>query len=231
MTVAVSAINDRSYWVGIDTPGASELDLRYFNSFYSSIHVPEVLENNPGFIKCERYELVKPDERGDFGPRWLARYTMDETAAQRYLEDNASPGYVTPYTDFPKLGCAIVVRWRLLWAGLVAEGRASGRSERIRLIGMDPAPGSTEDEVHAFNRFYDDIHLVEARLILSAGYASRYELTRNLLPGTGSPRYAALYELVLSQKPSDLAYMKPSSGPPPWEDRVVHWRLDYARLP
>src|SRR5438045_2031366 len=92
------------YWVGINTaPQTSSTDLAAFNSFYSRVHAGEVLARNPGFVRATRYELLQPDPRGDYGPRWLAVYEMDgEAAARAYAarEDGPAEGRPT-YTPGP----------------------------------------------------------------------------------------------------------------------------------
>src|SRR5215510_13688744 len=56
------------------------------------MHVPEVVASNPGFVRGTRYELLQPDPRGDWGPRWLAVYEMDgEAAARTYAQRNDAP--------------------------------------------------------------------------------------------------------------------------------------------
>src|ERR1700682_2800816 len=92
------------YWVGMTTaPETAASDLAEFNAFYSQTHLPEVVAGNPGFVRGTRYELVGPDPRGDFGPRWLAVYEMDgEAAARTYGERNDGPAAGRPqYTPRP----------------------------------------------------------------------------------------------------------------------------------
>jgi len=220
-----------SYWAGLDTPGASQSEVRRFNEFYWSTHVPEVLAHNPGFVRCDRYELVQPDERGDLGPRWLTRYTMDAAAATQYVDENSRPGYVMPYTAFPALGCQIIVRWRLLWEQLASSGDATFESKRIRVIGMDPSDQSTGVQLREFNEFYDDVHLLEARLILGATHAARFELARSFLASVDMPpRYAALYELDGPSRAPETWTSQLSTGPLAWENRNTQWRLEYERI-
>lgn len=70
------------YWVGMNThPDTDPTAVAEFSRFYSTIHVPEVVASNPGFVRGTRYELLHPDPRGDWGPRWLAVYEMDGEAA------------------------------------------------------------------------------------------------------------------------------------------------------
>ena len=92
------------YWVGMNTaPDTDAAALAEFNAFYSKTHVPEVVASNPGFVRGSRYELLQPDPRGDFGPRWLAIYEMDgEAAARTYAQRNDGPAEGRPtYTPGP----------------------------------------------------------------------------------------------------------------------------------
>ena len=92
------------YLVGMNTaPDTDAAALAEFSEFYSKVHVPEVLANNPGFVRGSRYELLQPDPRGDFGPRWLAIYEMDgEAAARTYAQRNDGPPEGRPtYTPGP----------------------------------------------------------------------------------------------------------------------------------
>jgi hypothetical protein len=57
------------YWVGMNTPPDTDSTaVAEFSQFYSTIHVPEVVASNPGFVRGTRYELLQPDPRGDYGP-------------------------------------------------------------------------------------------------------------------------------------------------------------------
>ena len=225
-------MHEMTYWVGVDTPDASPEQLAEFNEFYSTVHVPEVMANNPGFTSGNRYELTAPDPRGDFGPRWLARYTMDADSAERYVRENTTPGYVMPYTPFPA-GIRMALRWRLLWSVISTAGQPStSTSDRIHLIGMDPASGSTDEEVAEFNRFYDSIHVHEALRGLAATYVTRYELARSFTTeGSTPPRFAAVYEFDPSLPTPEPLVGPPTDGPVAWEQRNTQWRLGYTRIP
>ena len=60
--------------------------------FTVALTCPEVIAANPGFQAASRYELLAPDSRGAFAPRWLAVYELDsESAAQTYLARNDGP--------------------------------------------------------------------------------------------------------------------------------------------
>ena len=218
------------YWVGIDTPGVGAAELREFNQFYSSTHVPEVMKRYPGMTSCERFELSEPDERGDFGPRWLARYSLSEHGAAHYLAANSDPEIAAPYTEWPLPGHELQIRWRFLWRGLTTDGTSTGTSRAVRLIGMDPARGATDDELTAFNEFYDATHVPEARDFLGSAFATRLALFHDFsASAVGPPRYAAVYELN-DHGPAASAARPLSDGPPSWQNRRTHWRLTYALI-
>ena len=111
------------YWVGMNTaPDTDAAALAEFNAFYSKTHVPEVLANNPGFVRGSRYELLQPDPRGDFGPRWLAIYEMDgEAAARTYAQRNDGPPEGRPtYTPGPAAWRQTQTMWRMIWRRLAS---------------------------------------------------------------------------------------------------------------
>ncbi|MFC5114625.1 hypothetical protein ACFPN7_11805 [Amycolatopsis halotolerans] len=216
------------YWAGVDTPAVGGSALREFDRFYSTVHVPEVLAYYPGMLSCARYRLTEQDERGDRGPMWLARYTMDEHAAARYRTVNSDPGFVMPFTPMPLSERDFDVRWRFLWRSLASYGDDAGTSRGVRLIGMDPAPGTRAEELTAFNAFYDRTHLREARGALRSRFVTRYELCQ-AFSSSAAPRYAAVYELD-SPAVTNLPVPRVTDGPPSWRDRNTHWRLTYALI-
>src|SRR5688500_969441 len=92
------------YWVGMDAPRESSAeDVASFSDFYSKVHMKEVVAANPGFVRATRYELAEQDVRGEFGPRFLAVYEMeDEAAARGYIARNDGPAEGRPkYTPVP----------------------------------------------------------------------------------------------------------------------------------
>ncbi|MFD2467908.1 hypothetical protein [Amycolatopsis silviterrae] len=214
----------------MDTPGAEDSAVREFNRFYSTVHVPEVMAYYPGMISCARYRLTEQDERGDRGPMWLARYTMDEDAAAHYRTVNSDPGFVMPFTPMPLRRRDFAVRWRFLWRSLASYGDDTGTSRGVRLIGMDPAAGARDEELTAFNAFYDKTHLREARGALQSHFVTRYELCQTFPSSApAAPRYAAIYELDHTTV-TNLPVPPVTEGPPSWQNRNTHWRLTYALI-
>jgi hypothetical protein len=226
------------YWVGIDTPGASDAQLAEFNSFYDDFHLPEVVAGNQGFVRAHRYELQRPDSRGDLGPRWLAVYEMaDDAAAAAYLAQNAgAPTQRPSYTPLPDAWRAIAkIRWRIIWRQIAEAGSLEEPPYSIFLVGIDPPAGADDAAIAEFNDFYTGTHLPEVMAAAGFGRGTRYERERALAhPEPGCPRYLADYEAdqtvgkELEANPPVFSGMTP--GPPVWEQHVTPWRLVYNRV-
>jgi hypothetical protein len=226
------------YWVGIDTDSASDDQLAEFNAFYSDVHLPEVVAGNPGFVRAQRYELARPDSRGDFGPRWLAVYEMaDDAAAAAYLAQNAgSPTQRASYTPLPDVWRAIAkIRWRIIWRQIAEAGSLEEPPYSIFLVGIDPPADADDAAIAEFNAFYNGTHLPEVMAAAGFGRGTRYEREHGLAhPEPGCPRYLANYEAdqavgkKLEASPPAFGGLTP--GPPVWEQHVTPWRLVYNRI-
>ena len=226
------------YWVGMDTPGATEAQLAEFNGFYSDVHCEEVVAMNPGFVRAHRYELVTPDPRGDFGPRWLAVYEMaDEQAARTYMARNDGPAEGRPnYTPVPDAWRATATsRWRIIWRQIAEAGSLEEAPYSIFLVGIDPPESAADEDVKEFNDFYTNIHLPEVMAASNYGRGTRYELARAFVhPQPGCPRYLANYETdELTGKQLEANPPGPRSlsvGPEVWQQHTTPWRLIYNRI-
>jgi hypothetical protein len=229
------------YWVGMTTaPDTSPAALAEFSQFYSQIHVPEVIANNPGFVRGTRYELLDPDPRGDphVGPRWLAVYEMDgEAAAQGYARRNDDPSASPPpYTARPPAWGQARTTWRMIWRQVAASGTAAQPPESIFMVGMNVPADTDAAGLAEFNEFYTNVHVPE--VMERGGYArgTRFELHREFLhPAPGCPRFCAIYEAdaaTTETRNQPRAGRRPfSSGPPAWENHDTLWRLVYRRVP
>jgi hypothetical protein len=229
------------YWVGMNTaPETSPDELAEFDRFYSQTHVPEVVAGNPGFVRGTRYELLDPDPRGDFGPRWLAVYEMDaEAAARGYAERNDGPPEGRPvYTPGPVAWSSTQGMWRMIWRGVAAVGSSLETPYSIFMVGMNVPADTDAAGLAAFNAFYTDIHVPE--VMANGGYVrgSRFELYRAFRhPEPGCPRFCAIYEAdeatTFANREARAAGGRPapvSSGPPAWEQHDTLWRLRYRRI-
>ena len=227
-----------SYWVGLDTPSdASAEDLIAFNEFYDDIHVPEVLAANEGMVSAARFELVRPDARGDFGPRWLAVYELaDEQAAREYVRRNGPGASDRPtYSAGPLLWSQMTARWRILWERIAEVGSLpEDDSELLFLVGMSVPDDTAPEQLEQFNDFYTSVHLVEVMKHGGFPRACRLALHEDLLhPSPGAPTFCAAYETG-GPDPLDGLFGAPpgtfTDGPPAWTARDTRWRLLYRRL-
>ena len=144
------------YWVGMNTPPDTDpTAVAEFSQFYSTIHVPEVVASNPGFVRGTRYELLQPDPRGDYGPRWLAVYEMDdEAAAHTYAARNDGPPEGRPrYTPGPAVWQQTQSVWRMIWRHVSSSGTASQPPHSIFMVGMNVPPDTDEAGLAEFNAF------------------------------------------------------------------------------
>jgi hypothetical protein len=226
------------YWVGMDTDGASESQDEEFNRFYNDIHAHEVAAMNPGFLRVHRYELAKPDPRGDFGPHWLAVYEMaDEQAASTYMDRNDGPPEGRPtYTPVPAAWRETAkTRWRIIWRQIADAGALDEPPYSIFIVGINPPAGASDEETAEFNEFYTNTHMGEVMAASKYGRANRWEQARAFLhPDPGCPRYLAIYEAddatgkQLETTPTGPREL--SVGPVVWQEHTTPWRLVYNRV-
>ncbi|MBV9323752.1 MAG: hypothetical protein JO352_08210 [Chloroflexi bacterium] len=228
------------YWVGMDLdPAISAAEKDELSTFYSRVHVPEVVAANPGFVGGSRYELLDPDPRGGVhaGPRWLAVYELeDEAAATTYAQRNEAPADNRPkYSEWPASRKYLNTVWRLQWRHLATCGTARQLPDSIFMVGMNVPADTDAAGLAEFNTFYTNTHVPE--VIEYGGYSrgTRFELHRAFAhPEPGSPRFCAIYEADASatehrnERRSNRAPL--SSGPPIWEKHDTIWRLVYKRL-
>lgn len=230
------------YWVGMNTqPDTSEAELAKFNDFYSHTHMPEVLAANPGFIRGTRYELLDPDPRGNFGPRWLAIYEIDgKQAAETYIARNDGPPEGRPsYSPGPSAWQNYEGWWRMIWHRLVPEHGelGAGGAPYLYFVAMNVPPDTDAQGLQEFNDFYTNIHVPEVVDISAFRSGTRYELYREFRhPEPGCPRFLAVYEADdksrqrMAERRANPGGATLSSGPPSWEAHDTLWRLWYRRI-
>jgi hypothetical protein len=102
----------------------------------------------------------------------------------------------------------------------------------IYLLGVNPPPGATDEELDAFNDFYTNVHLPEVAERRRARRAVRYELLDDEQPPyLGAPRFLAVYEVdeagAAARRHVGPAY---SAGPDVWQHHTTPWRLWYRRV-
>ena len=225
------------YWIGLDTPTGAPADVEAFNEFYDNVHVPEVLAANEGMIAASRFELVRPDPRGDFGPRWLAVYELaDDHAATEYVRRNSRGAADRPdYSAGPQLWQDMTPRWRVIWKRTVEVGEASRHDcQLLFTVGMSVPESTSPGDLAQFNEFYNSVHLSEVMRWGGFARACRFALHESLLhPQPGAPMFCATYESA-GAAPFESSASAPApaftDGPPAWEARDTRWRLMYRQL-
>src|SRR6266581_4824916 len=80
------------YWVGMNTPSDTDpAAVAEFSQFYSTIHVPEVVERS-GYARGTRWELHRAFRHPQPGcPRFCAIYEADAAATQTNQQRRGNP--------------------------------------------------------------------------------------------------------------------------------------------
>jgi hypothetical protein len=184
------------YWVGMDLGECSPDELTQFRRHYADVHRLEVVERNPGFVVSHQYEMAEPDPRGKHGPRWLTIYEIDgEQSLADYLERHESPD-AKPMGWTP--GPAVWAEkrstpWRMMWRRTLTTGTPSVDPDTLRVIGMDPAPGSDAVALAEFDEFYSTVHVPEVMGSTPFDHAARYERVSGFHSRPDdAPRFCAL---------------------------------------
>jgi hypothetical protein len=228
------------YWVGMNTqPDTSEAELAKFNDFYSNVHAHEVVQNNPGFFRATRYELKEGDPRGNFGPRWMVMYEMENNAAAEGYLDRDKAGTRPAYSAGPAAWQNYEGWWRLIWKRLVPEKGelGAGNAPYLYFVAMNVPPGTDAQGMKEFNEFYTGIHVPEVVDVAAFRSGTRYEIEADLRhPEPGCPQFLAVYEADdrsrerMKERRENPGKYHISSGPPVWEAHDTLWRLWYKRI-
>ena len=230
------------YWVGMDLAPATPTEIGQFRRHYADVHRVEVVERNPGFVISHQYELAEPDPRGKHGPRWLTIYEIDsDDSLAAYLERHEAPdAQPMGWTSGPPVWAEKrSTPWRMMWRRRLTNGQPSASPDTLRLIGMDPAPGSDAAAMAEFDEFYSQVHVPEIMAATPFDHAARYERVPEFHARPGdAPRFCALYEGG-SDKTAQLEEIRAqraakaaphASGPAAWAGRDTKWRLTYRRV-
>jgi hypothetical protein len=230
------------YWVGMDLAESTPDEVAEFKRHYGEVHRIEVVERNPGFVTSHQYELHMPDPRGKHGPRFLTIYEIaSEAALADYLERHEGPhaknmGW-SPGPDVWRDKRSTV--WRLMWRQQLQFGIPSDSPDTLRVIGMDPGPGSDARAIAEYDDYYSNVHVPDIMTSTPFDHAARYELAQELPPRPAdAPRYCAMYECgadktekldAVRAARTAAAVVRPP-GPVAWENRDTKWRLTYRRI-
>jgi hypothetical protein len=166
----------------------------------------------------ERYELIAVAARGFRPPRFL-RVVIDER--QENNSKVAEAGYE-----------GLRQTWSVEYRRITETAPASVAPYAIYLLGVNPPPDATDEDLALFNDFYTNVHLPEVASRRHALRAVRYALSREVRPPhRGAPQYLAVYE-VDEESASNRRHVGPpySVGPDVWQRHTTPWRLWYRRL-
>ncbi len=168
------------------------------------------------------YELLAVAARGFRPPQFLQAREVSKTEA-----DDLRAGE-TP-VDPTGIG-EVRLTWSVLYRR-IAETRTESTELpfAIYLLGVNPPPQATADELAVFNDFYTNVHLREVAERRDALRAERYELEDELrAPYLGAPRFLATYE-VDEVSASKRRHIGPpyTTGPEIWQQHKTPWRLWY----
>jgi hypothetical protein len=194
------------YWVGMNTT-TDDLDaLKEYHDFYR-IHLAEVVEKNPNFLRGYRYELLDQDGRWPIGPQWLAVYEIaNGEGAQGYLDrhDGLRGGRFKDFTPTPDVwNDSTEWVWQLMWRRTADSG--------------PPAPGCDTVVMVATDRGGSDALVADDA---DVARTTRYEIVRTIRhPPPGCPPMLAVHEIGPSRSAATHVADAPNG-----------WRLVYRRL-
>jgi hypothetical protein len=199
-----------TWWTGWDVRGGASAGNDAAEAFVGSAP--------PAIDPEARYELMAVAARGFRPPRFLS--TLDASGEEADQEE-------------PELAYeGLRPTWSLLYRRLAETAPAVVAPHAIYLLGVNPPPDATDEELDVFNDFYTNVHLPEVAERRHALRAVRYELLREVRPPyNGAPRFLAAYEL--DQEAAGVRrHVGPpyATGPDVWQRHKTPWRLWYRRL-
>jgi len=171
------------------------------------------------------YELLAVVTRGFRPPQYLQSRDVAGDAA-------AGSGAATPPASIPDVD-ALRLTWSVLYRRIAETAPREGVSPyAIYLLGVNPPPDVSAEELVIFNDFYTNVHLREVAEQRDALRAERYELMNEMRPPyQGAPRFLASYEVDEAGAAKRRHVGPPySKGPDIWQRHKTPWRLWYRVL-
>jgi hypothetical protein len=131
------------YLIGIDPdPDLTASEVAAFDQFYDTIHQPEVVAANRGFLGGHRLEAMRQPSGDGQGPRWLAFYEISDLDSVRdYLSRQRVPGAGVNYTPGPVPWTAMTTTWRAMLTVAAGPDVTRGRGP-VLLTASAPGPAS-----------------------------------------------------------------------------------------
>ena len=206
-----------TWWTGWDRPKSVSVQSDDANrTFAQAPQADTMIEHN--------YELLAVTGRGFRPPRFLRSHDLLADEAVNLHRD-----------DSPDLTAGLeglVATWSVLYRRMSETQPEEVTPYAIYLLGVNPPPTTTIEDLEAFNDFYTNVHLPEVAERRRALRAQRYELVSEPRPPyLGAPRFLTTYE-VDQESASNRRHIGPpySTGPDVWQRHKTPWRLWYRRL-
>jgi len=171
------------------------------------------------------YELLAVVARGFRPPQYLESRDVGEDIAARSDDDSAP-------ANIPSMG-ELRLTWSVVYRRIArTQAREGVAPYAIYLLGVNPPPDASVEDLAVFNDFYTNVHLQEVAEQRNALRAERYELVGETRPPyQGAPRFLASYE-VDEDGAANRRHIGPpySKGPEVWQRHKTPWRLWYRVL-
>ncbi len=132
------------YLIGIDPdPDLTPAQYQAFDEYYDTVHRPEVVAANPGFVSGHRLEAAGPAYGNGQGPRWLAFYAIADLASARdYVARQRVPGTGMSYTPGPVPWTRMTTTWRAILTVAGAADDVTREPGPVLLTASGPGPAS-----------------------------------------------------------------------------------------
>jgi hypothetical protein len=166
------------------------------------------------------YELIAVAARGFRPPRFLSTVPL-----------TGDGGTGVPVGEAPEFE-GLRTTWSLEYRFVTETAPSVVAPYGIYLLGVNPPPDVSDDELDTFNDFYTGVHLPEVAERRRALRAVRWELLREIRPPyRGAPHFLAVYE-VDGESAANRRHVGPpyTKGPDVWQRHTTPWRLWYRRL-
>lgn len=165
-----------------------------FNGWYNEEHIPERL-SAPGFLDAARYQAIKG------GPRYLAIYELESTAAMQsaeYLRQSLNPTDWTKRVSPTVIGRGTVRNVYTQISPSESEPDTMGRGMAPALqIGRMDVPADLEAK---YNDYYDTVRTPANLTVPGCLFVRRYHAVE------GDPKYLTMYEFEHEKVPETLVW-------------------------
>jgi hypothetical protein len=224
-------------------PDADPALLAEFDRYYTEVHTPDVVRNNPGIRRAYRYALWVPDGGGAFGPKWLSVYEWSTRhGAQVFVVRAEDPAgsWRPDYLPEPSIWMAVgrgPQQWGRLMCNKLGETSPSATvPAAIMMEGIDTPENCSAAQDDAFRRTYLQMNGSDAGYGRAYQRIVKYEFeelgTKPNAPAD-RPRYLSIHEAdadTAAALSGGIPAADMTAGSDLWRSRRVAWRHLYRRV-